>query len=549
MRVVGTAGHVDHGKSSLVKALTGIEPDRLAEEQARKLTIDLGFAWLTLPNGETIGIVDVPGHEDFIENMLAGVGGIDIGLLVIAADEGVMPQTREHFAILKLLEIPHIIVVLTKIDLVDDAEWLTLVELDIHELLEASPYADAPLVRVSARTGEGIDALVQALLLSLETLPPKFIEGTPILPIDRVFTKTGFGTIVTGTLIRGILQVGDYVEIQPNDIQGRVRGLQQYQKDVDVAYAGGRVAVNISGIEHKSIMRGDVLTFPETLHSTKLADVELHCLLDAPYSLKHNMSVKVFVGTAECMARVRLLFDDELRVGQSGYAQLLFERNVPLLRYQRFIIRIPSPPTTIGGGIILDVGPRRKWKRQRSEVKARFERLSRGQPIDLLIETLSQVRYPITIQMASAKSELAEEMILALIDHDDIVYMPPYLIHSEVLFHYQKRALQALQDWHAEHPMMTGMRPVVLQERLGLEHSAFGVILEWLILKGSIVQEGDFLRLPDFQVTYTKTQQNALRQLEKMLSQNLHMPPSIKEATALVGEDVFESLLMQGVFI
>ncbi|MBL8165105.1 MAG: selenocysteine-specific translation elongation factor, partial [Anaerolineae bacterium] len=252
MRVIGTAGHVDHGKSTLVRKLTGIDPDRLAEEKAREMTIDLGFAWFTLPNGETLGVIDVPGHRDFIENMLAGVGGIDAVLLVIAADEGVMPQTREHLAILDLLGIEHGLIALTKVDMVDDESWLDLVEQDIRDITAPTALAQAPIIRVSAHTGIGIPALLSSLGTLLDSMPSRVDYKHPRLPIDRVFTISGFGTVVTGTLLGGSLRIGDEVEVQPGGLRGRVRGLQSYKQPVERAEPGSRAAVNISGLERKS---------------------------------------------------------------------------------------------------------------------------------------------------------------------------------------------------------------------------------------------------------------------------------------------------------
>ena len=307
MRVIGTAGHVDHGKSSLVERLSGINPDRLAEEQSRGLTIDLGFAWLDLPNGETLGIVDVPGHRDFIENMLAGVGGIDAALLVIAADEGIMPQTREHLAILRMLAIEKLIVVISKVDLIDDDEWLELVQLEIEDLLVESGLNDSPVLPVSAQTGVGIDALLAELARVTSSMSARADSGQPRLPIDRVFVLSGFGTVVTGTLSGGTLSVGDAVAVQPGDKAGRVRGLQSYKREVETALPGSRVAVNVAGINSGDIQRGDVLALPGHMQPTLLADAHFTQVSDAARPLAHNAEVKVFCGAAEALATVRLL--------------------------------------------------------------------------------------------------------------------------------------------------------------------------------------------------------------------------------------------------
>jgi selenocysteine-specific elongation factor len=304
VHVIGTAGHVDHGKSTLVQALTGITPDRLREEQEREMTIDLGFAWLTLPNGESVGIVDVPGHRDFIENMLAGVGGIDAALFVIAADEGVMPQTREHLAILDLLRIPGGVVALTKIDLIDDPDWLELVQADVSEALQGTVLDGAPIIPVSARTGQGLAELTAALQEVLARTPPRPDRGRPRLWIDRVFTIGGFGTVVTGTLVDGHLEVGQEVEILPRGMRARIRGLQTHKTRIQRAVPGSRVAINLTGISRQDLARGDLVTTPGWLRPTTLADVRLDLLRDAPFPLKHNAFVKFFCGSAETVARV-----------------------------------------------------------------------------------------------------------------------------------------------------------------------------------------------------------------------------------------------------
>ncbi|MDY6846460.1 MAG: selenocysteine-specific translation elongation factor, partial [Chloroflexota bacterium] len=307
MQIIGTAGHVDHGKSTLIKRLTGIDPDRLQQEQDREMSIELGFAWFNLPNGEEIGIIDVPGHRDFIENMLSGIGGIDAALFVVAADEGVMPQTREHLAILDLLQIPAGVVALTKIDLVKEPEWLDLVEVDLSETLAGTVLENAPIVRVSARSGAGIDKLVLAIQGVLEQHPHRPDLGRPRLPVDRVFTLPGFGTIVTGTLMDGQLTVGDPVEVLPSGIEGRVRGLQTHKQAEEKALPGSRTAVNIAGVSRDQIERGNTLVHPGTFKPTKMIDVWCTLLPDVKESLKHNTEVKLFIGAAEVMARVRLL--------------------------------------------------------------------------------------------------------------------------------------------------------------------------------------------------------------------------------------------------
>ena len=335
MFVVGTAGHVDHGKSTLVEALTGIDPDRLAEEKERGLTIDLGFAWLELPSGSEVSIIDVPGHERFVNNMLAGVGGIDLALLVVAADESVMPQTREHLAILDLLRIPRGLVALTKKDLVDD-DWLELVAADVEDTLKGTVLEGAQIIPVSAQTGEGLPDLVSAIESMIHGIPGKRDLARPRLPIDRSFTITGFGTVVTGTLIDGHLEIGQDVELTVAGQRTRVRGLQTHKSRVDRAEPGTRVAANLIGVPHDGIFRGEVLTAPGWLRSTTAFDVHLRVLEDAPNPLRHNMYLTVHTGSSESVARLRLLEDDRAQPGDTTWAQLKLDDPVAVAKGDYF---------------------------------------------------------------------------------------------------------------------------------------------------------------------------------------------------------------------
>ena len=338
MFVLGTAGHVDHGKSKLVEALTGIDPDRLREEKERGLTIDLGFAWLKLPSGHEIGIVDVPGHERFIKNMLAGVGGIDIALLVVAADEGVMPQTREHLAILDLLEVEKGLVAITKKDLVDE-EMLELVTMEVEETIKPTALAGSPVLAVSAVTGEGLPELVAAINSTLDTAQPRKDLGRPRLPIDRIFTIAGAGTVVTGTLIDGSLSVGDEVEIMPGGLRARLRSLQMHKTRLSEASPGSRIAANLVGVATSELQRGDVVAKPGTLSPSSIITGRLTLLSFMHRPLRHNATVSFHTLTAEATAKVRLLDVDELEPGGSALAQFLLDRPVATLRGDHFIIR------------------------------------------------------------------------------------------------------------------------------------------------------------------------------------------------------------------
>ena len=389
IRVIGTAGHVDHGKSTLIRALTGIDPDRLAEERERGMTIDLGFAWLTLPGGADVGIVDVPGHQDFIRNMLAGVGGIDAVLLVIAADEGVMPQTREHLAILELLGIGRGVVVLTKRDLVDD-EWATLARDEVRRALSGSPLADAAIVEVSATTRHGLDDLLASLEGVLGAAPARRDLARPRLPIDRAFTMTGFGTVVTGTLIDGTLGVGDEIEVVPGGLRGRIRGLQTHRRPIDLARPGSRVAANVSGIDREALARGMVLIRPGTLAPTAVLGVRLSLLQDISGPLEHDDTVRVHIGTAEAIARVSVLEGNAISPGESRWIQLRLATPLAVAVGDRLVVRRPSPSETLGGGSVADVSGERT--RTRADRVSLLERRSAPSPEDRLLASFDVPR-------------------------------------------------------------------------------------------------------------------------------------------------------------
>jgi len=556
VHVIGTAGHVDHGKSTLVQALTGINPDRLREEQEREMTIDLGFAWLTLPNGESVGIVDVPGHRDFIENMLAGVGGIDAALFVIAADEGVMPQTREHLAILDLLRIPGGVVALTKIDLIDDPDWLELVQADVSEALQGTVLDGAPIIPVSARTGQGLAELTAALQEVLARTPPRPDRGRPRLWIDRVFTIGGFGTVVTGTLVDGHLEVGQEVEILPRGLRARIRGLQTHKTRIQRAVPGSRVAINLTGISKQDLARGDLVTTPGWLRPTTLTDVRMDLLHDAPFPLKHNAFVKFFCGSAETVARVRLLGTETLAPGESGWVQLELDDPLPLVRGDRFIIRVPSPAVTVGGGEVVDPNPGRKHRRFRPEVLARLETLARGTPAEVLLQTLER-RGPLTVRdllEVSGLGEAAPKALAELFSTGDAVVLdavlepaPARLVVSRSWWSATTaRMRDELAAYHARYPLRPGMSREELRSALRLDPRAYNGLLARAAADGLIVDEAATVRLPEHQVRFTPQQQQAVDDLLARFRAAPYATPSVKEAAALVGEEVLGVLLARG---
>ena len=384
MHVIGTAGHVDHGKSTLVRALTGIDPDRLREEKERGLTIDLGFAWLTLPSGREVSIVDVPGHERFIKNMLAGAGGVDLALLVVAADEGPMPQTREHLAILDLLDVPAGIVVLSKADLVE-SDYLDLVEAELEDTLHGTRLAGAPIVRVSAVSGSGLPDLLQAIDAALERTPTKRDLGRPRLPIDRAFSIQGFGAVVTGTLVDGALEVGQEVELQPGRLKARIRGLQRHKTKVARLEPGTRAAVNLSGVHAEDITRGMVLALPGRLTAVRVVDVRLRATALLGHPLVHDAGVTFLSATSESEAKLRLLDCDEVLAGQQAWAQIVLNSPVAVVPGDHCVIRTSNE--TVGGGVIVAVNPR-KHRRHHAPTLEALARQLLGSPAERLFDAL-----------------------------------------------------------------------------------------------------------------------------------------------------------------
>ncbi len=552
MHVVGTAGHVDHGKSSLVRALTGIDPDRLKEEKAREMTIDLGFAWLTLPGGDVIGIIDVPGHRDFIENMLAGVGGIDAVIFVVAADEGAMPQTREHLAIIDLLRIPAGVVALTKIDLAPDADWLELVQLELSEVMRGTVLENAPVFPVSARTGEGLDGLQAAIVNMLGQQPPARDIGRPRLWVDRVFSVSGFGTVVTGTLVDGQLTLGQEIELQPGGLRGRVRGLQTHGKALEVALPGSRVAVNIGGVDKSDVRRGHLLTLPGSVTPTRLIAVQFRHLPDAPRPLRHNAEVKFFCGAAETVATARVLDAEVLMPGAEGWLQLELREPLPLLKEDRFILRYPSPGTTIGGGTVIDPAPGRRWRRNRPEVIARLETLARGEPSEIVAQALEVHGKPLKAAQIAEITGLDDALItgaLATAAERQTVYplVDGWWIGEKALAALLERITRRVATLHKHEPLRAGLRPEILRGPLALEAAELDALLDVAVERGAIVRgPKGVLALPDHSVQFNRVQRISIDRLMAAFAAAPYTPPSAKESAAIVGEDVLAALVEQG---
>ena len=569
MRVIGTAGHVDHGKSTLVHALTGIDPDRLKEEKEREMTIDLGFAWLALPSGEQVGVVDVPGHKDFIKNMLAGVGGIDAALFVVAADEGVMPQTREHLAILDLLHIHGGVVALTKIDMVPDEDWLELVEADLLDVLEGTVLQGAPIVRVSARTGLGLDRLLAALDEALSGAAPRRDVGRPRLPIDRVFTISGFGTVVTGTLSDGALSTGQEIQVLPSGLKARIRGLQTFKSRVDQAVPGSRVAVNLTGVSKDEVQRGEVLTSPGWLRPTVLVDCQLRYLAGAPGPLKHNAQMDFFSGAAEAHAWVRLLDKEVLAPGDAGWVQIRLDTPLPLVKGDRFILRQPSPSITVGGGLVINPFPGRRHHRFRAEVVEHLETLAHGSPEDILAQALER-RQPAELGellgRASLPRQQAREALLTLVREGQVLVLdgkfamadprPPvgdaqFVVTRSGWSDLRERIETLLGDYHQQFPLRLGMPREEVKSRLAARLPAlaprlFNEIVALAVAQGWLAEDGTALRLAGHQAAFTPQQQQKIDYLFYLFRQNPYTTPSVAQCDEVVGGQVLTALIDQG---
>jgi len=565
MRVIGTAGHVDHGKSSLIEALTGIHPDRLREEREREMTIVLGFAWLTLPNGEEIGIVDVPGHRDFIENMLSGVGAIDAALFVVAADEGVMPQTREHLAILNILQIQGGVIALTKTDLIEDPEWLDLVEADLREELIGTVMESAPLVRVSSQTGAGIPELCQVLGDILADRPPRPDLGRPRLPIDRGFSMAGFGTVVTGTLIDGALNVGDEVVILPQRVRGRVRGLQTHKRKEQTALPGSRTAVNISGVDLNQVQRGDVVVHPADYPTTRRLDLQFRLLPDVSQPIKHNMEVKLFIGAAEMVGRLRLLGSDTLIPGEEGWLQLELSRPVVAVRGDRYILRRPSPGETLGGGVVVDPQPKGRHKRYDAAVILKLESLVGGTPAEILLQAMLSLGIAPSqeiIAKSSLEAETAAQALDELLQTNQALILgnetspkPKTLLSSQVYWQqFRSRIIQEIEAYHQAYPLRQGIPREELKSRLKITARIFNLALTKLVTAGALSEKALRQNLPGVspvpvifkpahEINFRPDQNQSTTRLLKKFMAEPFGPPTIKTCIADIGEDLYNAMI------
>jgi selenocysteine-specific elongation factor len=561
--ILGTAGHIDHGKTSLIKAITGTDTDRLKEEKERGITIELGFAALELPSGQHLGIVDVPGHEKFVKNMVAGATGIDIVVMVIAADEGVMPQTREHMEICTLLGVQHGMVAVTKTDLVDE-EWLELALEDIRDFVRGTFLEDAPVAPVSSLTAEGIPEFIE----TLDKLAAKIPERPPSdlfrLPIDRVFTMKGFGTVITGTLISGRVKVGDTIMIYPSGIKSKVRGIQVHNHSADEAQAGMRTAINFQGLEKEAISRGEVLSKPDALMASYMVDVSLHYLASNKKPVKNRTRVRFHTGTSEVLGILILLDREELSPGEEAIVQLRLDSPVALVKDDRFVIRSYSPIYTIGGGKILNPIPL-KHKRFKTDTVKGLKDLGDRAPEAILafhIEASGYqgVSFPHLKMMTNLADKQLDNTLQGLLSKKTLIQVDKenrIYIHQDSFERLKNEILRHLADYHSAHPLKAGMSKEELKTKFppGLTTKLFNLTLNQMIKEQEIVQEKNTVRLSSHTVSLGGRQADIRDKILATFHKAGLQPPYFKEVSKSLdtvgnrAKDVLMHLVAEGVIV
>jgi selenocysteine-specific elongation factor len=561
--ILGTAGHIDHGKTSLIKAVTGIDTDRLKEEKLRGITIELGFASMDLPNGQHIGVVDVPGHEKFIKNMVAGATGIDIVAMVIAADEGVMPQTREHLEICSLLGVEHGFVVLSKTDLVDE-EWLELVVEDIKDFVQGTFLENQPIIPVSSVTGQGLEDFTHTLdELSLK-IPDRPLSSLFRLPVDRVFTMKGFGTVITGTLVSGSIRVGDTIMIYPSKITSKVRGIQVHSESVTEAFAGMRTAINFQGLEKASVIRGQTVSTPGALIPGFMVDASVNFLQSNKKPFKNRTQIRFHSGTSEVLGYLILLDRAEILPGDTSVVQIRLDSPVSLVKDDRFVIRSYSPVRTIGGGRVLNPIPK-KHKRFQPEITSGLETIAHRTPIELIAfyaETSGSigVSYPelkvmtnlSEKELQSALQELLSKKRLILADRDNQIY-----IHGDSFNQLKSQTLSNLRKYHEHHPLKSGMPKEELKSKFPLFVSGklFHLILGQLIKDDELVQEEEAVRLAAHKVSLGVDQKMNREKILTVYKNGDLTPPYFKELCKdldidpITAKDVLNLLVDDGLVV
>ena len=527
--IIGTAGHIDHGKTTLIKALTGRNTDRWEEEQRRGITIDLGFTYFDLKSGDRVGIIDVPGHEKFINNMVAGVVGMDLVMLVIAADEGIMPQTREHVDILGLLGIEKSIIVLNKCDLVDE-EWLELVEEEVKEELAGTFLENAPVMKVSAATGQGIPELKDMIEhLTADEVVQKDIHTIPRLPIDRAFSMSGFGTVITGTLLAGSITKEDTLEMYPIGKECKIRSIQVHGQPVERCYAGQRVAINLSNIKKSEIKRGCVLAPPNNMKNTMMLDVKMNILPSSMRILTNHSRLHLFTGTGEVLCRAVLLDKEEIGPGESGYVQLRLEEEIALRRGDKFIVRFYSPMETIGGGVVLEPNPTKK-KRFQEETIEELKRKESGSSEDIIdmhihnckdsMMTIAELAKmtALSVDEVTQDVESLEKQGLIKVFH---MKKDSYTWHSSNDKAFQQELTEKLSEYHATHPYRYGMQKAEIHNTFlkKVKPTVFDLYVDKLVEEGIIKRHNEFLSMPEHEIRkdalYEKTETLLLHTFEK----------------------------------
>lgn len=543
---VGTAGHIDHGKSALVRALTGTDPDRLAEEQRRGMTLDLGFAHLDLPSGARVGIVDVPGHEALIHNMLAGAGGIDLVMLVVAADEGVMPQSREHVDILRFLPIAGGVIVLNKIDLISDPEWLAVVEEDVRSLVAGTVLEGAPAVGVSARTGVGVPDLVAVLDRLVGGLHERQADGPVRLPVDRSFTIQGFGTVVTGTLWSGTIRPGDALEILPGGREVRVRGVQVYGRSTPVVFAGSRVAANLVGVEKDDVARGDVLATARAYQPTDRLDVRLRLLPHAP-AVRHAARVHVHLGAGEAIARVALVERARLEPGDEALVQLRLDRPVVAVHGDHFVVRRYSPTRTIGGGVVVHASPPRRRRAQAAEA---LQTVERSGPQALIVSTVvskGQTGMPLvsTASAAGLDAASAATALTAAQAQGQVVVIGERLYAAEVADEVGRQVEDALAAYHSRVAWRRGMPREELKSQVvsGPDDRLFNHIMKELAGRARIVEHHGLVALGTHRPQVTDAEQHTQIALRSALERAATSPPGPEALRPLGTREAVDRML------
>ena len=523
--IIGTAGHIDHGKTTLIKALTGRNTDRWEEEQRRGITIDLGFTYFDLKNGDRVGIIDVPGHERFINNMVAGVVGMDLVMLVIAADEGIMPQTREHMDILGLLGIEKSIIVLNKCDLVEE-DWLELVKEEIMEELEGTFLENSPIVEISAATGQGIPNLIDTIeKLTAEEVVEKDIHTIPRLPIDRAFSLSGFGTIITGTLLAGTISKDDSLQMYPVGKECKIRSIQVHGQDVEKCYAGQRVAINLSNVKKSEISRGCVLAPPNNMKNTELLDVRLNVLPGSKRVLTNHSRLHLFTGTSEILCRAVLLDKEEIGPGESGFVQLRLEEEIALRRGDKFVVRFYSPMETIGGGVVLEPNPKRK-RRFQPEVIEELKRKESGSSEDVIemhVKNYGETMVTLT-ELAKLTALSMEEVVddVNSLEEQGIVKVfrmkkDTYVWHTSKEQQIRQELIKVLRAYHEKYPYRYGMKKaeVHMTYMKKVKLNVFDMYMEMLEQQSVIARYQEYLQLPEFEVARDAVYEKAKKTAEK----------------------------------